>query len=137
MIESHVAGQGTMSMEFDVDESPEEPADENVLSDGLPADAFENDAFGRGGAAYENGASRDGNPFDADAEMAHHQLWNKGWEEARDEDVAENFEDIEAKTTEPVHDLDEETVDELASEMDDDLEETPNVVQPHFGGGAA
>jgi len=124
MVEAHVAGQGTVAMDFD------EPTD----GDGFGPDDFVNDAFGRGGAAYAAGVSKEGNPFDEATETAHHQLWNRGWTEAYDEDVAENFEDLDAKTNEPMTD---DEIDDMADEMDDDLEEAENVTRPHFGGDAA
>lgn len=118
MIKAHVAGQGTTEMEFDVDDEPS--------GDGFTADDFVNDAFGRGAAAYEAGVLIDGNPFDPGSEMAHHQLWIKGWEEARDEDIAASTAD----------DLDDDTIEALGAEMDADLEEVENVARPHFGGAA-
>lgn len=121
MIEAHVAGQGTTAMDFDAE--PESQPDDDLPREAA-SDGFTDDAFGRGNAAYEAGITMGGNPFDADMEIAHHQLWNKGWQEAYDEDVANA-------------DLDDDTIETLGAEMDADLDRPENVLQPHFGGDAA
>jgi len=115
MIESHVAGQGTAEMEFKVEISD---------PDGFTATDFVKDAFGRGSAAYKNGLKPE-NPFDEATETVHHQLWDKGWQEACDEDVADNL------------GLDGDTVEAIGAAMDADLEAVENVARPHFGGDAA
>lgn len=115
MIEAHVRGQGTTEMEFDTDPIETESEDE-----------FVNDAHARGKAAYHANITIDGNPFDQDKESVKFGLWNSGWNEAWSEDSTGESED----------DLDDETVEAIGAEMDADLEETDNVVQP-FSGDAA